>query len=121
MNQAYTPLLKEFNLTYVQYAVLLCLWDNDNVKVGEITNNLKLDIGTISLLLKKMESKNLIVRERSKKDERSVYIRLTEKGKKLFNIAPSMHTNISCQLSLSEKKLIELKSSLDVLINDLSK
>ena len=74
----YTPYLKELNLTYTQYIVMLVLWEKDGVTVGEICRRLMLDSGTLSPLLKKMSVLGYLEKKHSKEDERSVLIYLTE-------------------------------------------
>jgi DNA-binding MarR family transcriptional regulator len=76
----YTPLLKPLGLTYTQYIVMMALWENGKIKVGEIGKNLYLDCGTLTPLLKKMEENGWIDRCRCKQDERVVYVSVTEKG-----------------------------------------
>ncbi|MBR2067175.1 MAG: MarR family transcriptional regulator, partial [Solobacterium sp.] len=78
----YTPYFKELDITYTQYIVLMVLWENEDkeTSVGELCRRLYLDSGTLTPLLKKMEDKNLLIRKRSKEDERSVLITLTDKG-----------------------------------------
>ena len=81
----YTPYFKEIGITYTQYIVFMVLWasEEERVTVGEICEKLYLDSGTITPLLKKMEDKGWIKRERSKDDERIVLISLTKEGWKL--------------------------------------
>ena len=81
----YTPYFKEIGITYTQYIVFMVLWasEEERVTVGEICEKLYLDSGTITPLLKKMEDKGWIKRERSKDDERSVLVSLTKEGWKL--------------------------------------
>lgn len=76
----YQPYLEPLNLTYTMYITLMGLWEKDEVTVKELGNRLFLDSGTLTPLLKKMESQNLITRSRSKTDERTVYIKLTDEG-----------------------------------------
>jgi DNA-binding MarR family transcriptional regulator len=70
-------------LTYPQYLVLMVLWEDDELSVNKITERLMLNTNTISPLLKRMEKMELLNRNRSSKDERSVTVKLTEKGKQL--------------------------------------
>ena len=77
---AYTPLLKPLGLTYTQYLVFLVLWEKENITVGDLCRELFLDAGTITPLLKKLESNGYINRTRSKSDERVTFISLTQKG-----------------------------------------
>ena len=79
----YTPFLKPLGLTYTQYIVLLVLWEQDNITVGELCRRLFLDNGTITPLLKKLEEHGYVARERSKADERVVTVRLTAEGAEL--------------------------------------
>ena len=79
----YTPYLKPLGLTYTQYIVFMVLWEQDGLQVSEIGEKLLLDSGTLTPLLKKMEAQGYLTRTRSKLDERSVIVTLTEKGKAL--------------------------------------
>lgn len=83
ITKAYKPYLDEMSITYPQYLVLLVLWENDSLSVNQITEKLLLNTNTLSPLLKRMEKLELLQRNRSSKDERSVIIQLTEKGKQL--------------------------------------
>ena len=79
----YTPFLKPLGLTYTQYIVFLVLWEQDGITVGELGAKLHLDNGTITPLLKKMQDKGYVTRERSKSDERVVIVSLTDEGRAL--------------------------------------
>ena len=79
----YTPLLKELDITYPQYLVLLVLWQHGEQSVNEVGNRLFLESNTVTPLLKRLEQKQLISRNRSAEDERSVRIALTSKGELL--------------------------------------
>jgi DNA-binding MarR family transcriptional regulator len=76
----YRPLLDELGITYPQYLVLLALWERDGVAVGALAERLRLDYGTLSPLLKRLQAAGLITRERRAEDERSVTVSLTEAG-----------------------------------------
>lgn len=86
----YTPLLKKINLTYTQYIVMMVLWEKSELTVGELGKKLYLDTGTLSPLLKAMEEKGLLERNRSKADERIVTVKITEKGEELQKEAMSV-------------------------------
>lgn len=79
----YTPYLKPLNITYTQYIVFLVLWEQDGISVGELGEKLYLDNGTLTPLLKKMESAGFLTRSRSTADERVVVVHLTQKGQEL--------------------------------------
>lgn len=76
----YTPLLKPLGLTYTQYIAMMVLWEKDGITVGEIGKRLFLDNGTLTPLLKKLETQGYITRERSADDERVVLVSLTDAG-----------------------------------------
>ena len=80
ITRAYRPILEPYGLTYPQYLVLLILWEQDGQTVNEIGSRLYLDSGTLTPLLKRMESAGFIVRARSLNDERKVEIRLGPRG-----------------------------------------
>ena len=79
----YTPLLKPFDMTYTQYITMMAMWEHKSLTVNKMSKLLFLDSGTLTPMLKKMEKKNWIKRERSKDDERNVIIRITEEGESL--------------------------------------
>jgi len=83
----YRPFLAELGITYTQYVALLVLWEKESLTLKELGEKLFLDSGTLTPLLKKMEAANLLVRQRSQQDERTICIRLTEQGKSLKNKA----------------------------------
>lgn len=83
ITKLYRPLLDEIGLTYPQYLVLLSLWEKDQQTVKELGESLFLDSGTLTPMLKRMESAGLIFRKRDSSDERKVFISLTEEGKNI--------------------------------------
>mgnify|MGYP006395178641 FL=1 len=78
INARYRPLLAELGLTYPQYLVMLVLWEEDNLSISAVCERLKLDTGTISPLIKRLEGLKLVKRKRSKEDERSVRVMLPQ-------------------------------------------
>lgn len=79
----YRDALKDLGLTYPQYLVMLVLWEHGSQPVKAIGERLRLDSGTLSPLLKRLEAATLVRRERSAEDERSVTIHLTPAGDEL--------------------------------------
>jgi MarR family transcriptional regulator, organic hydroperoxide resistance regulator len=75
--------LNEVNLTYPQFLTLSILWEEDGLKVHQLGKKLNLDSGTLTPLLKKLESYNLVKRKRGETDERTVEVHLTYPGKSL--------------------------------------
>lgn len=83
----YQPLLKELDLTYTQYIIMMVMWEKEVVNEKEIGEALYLKTNTLTDTLKLMENKELIKRERSEKDRRNLVISITDEGKKLRNKA----------------------------------
>ncbi len=115
---AYRPLLAHLGLTYAQYITLLYLWEHEKATVGELCTALSLDTGTMSPLLKRLESAKLIERHRLPSDERTVEVLLTKTGRELEQKAVSIPGHIAtCLLSSNRdeqgKKYAELREMLD--------
>ena len=104
----YKPYLDELDLTYTQYIAMLVLWEQEKLTVKELGNRLYLDSGTLTPLLKKLEAKGYLKRERSKEDERNLYITLTEKGIDLKDRAlPIPYEMAKClDMSTEEKETL---------------
>ncbi|PEJ56744.1 MarR family transcriptional regulator [Bacillus sp. AFS002410] len=83
ITKLYRPILDEIGITYPQYLALLSLWEKDQQTVKELGGTLFLDSGTLTPMLKRMESAGLIYRKRDSSDERKVFITLTDDGKAL--------------------------------------
>ncbi|MGE4214281.1 MAG: MarR family winged helix-turn-helix transcriptional regulator [Anaerotignaceae bacterium] len=79
----YKPLLDDVGLTYTQYIAMMVLWEKKSVNVKSLGEDLYLDSGTLTPLLKKMETQGLVTRKRAVEDERNVIVTITEKGEKL--------------------------------------
>ncbi|GAB2811062.1 hypothetical protein GCM10027176_14400 [Actinoallomurus bryophytorum] len=111
-NAVYRDVLRETGLTYPQYLVMLPLWERGDLTVKEIGALLRLDSGTLSPLLKRLEAAGLITRERSTSDERSVVIRLTAAGEELREPAREVTEKIATAASL---KADEVRTLSDIL------
>ncbi|MGL5392594.1 MAG: MarR family winged helix-turn-helix transcriptional regulator, partial [Shewanella sp.] len=83
MVRAYRPLLDKLALTYPQYLAMLVLWETDGISVKALGDKLLLDSGTLTPLLKRLETKGLVSRGRSEQDERVRVLTLTEEGQAL--------------------------------------
>ena len=117
VTSAYTPILKPFGLTYTQYILFLVLWEKDNIQVSEICEKLFLDSGTVTPLLKKLESKGYLTRHRCECDERCVYIRLTDSGKNLKNKLSDVPSKMACCANLTPQQEQTLSSILYTILN----
>ncbi|TAL70815.1 MAG: MarR family transcriptional regulator [Burkholderiaceae bacterium] len=107
MTKLYKPLLESLGLTYPQYLVLLVLWERDGLMVSQLGQRLSLDSGTLTPLLKRMESAGLIARLRAVEDERRVHITLTAAGRRLKTRAAKIP---GCVQSASQCSVAELVS-----------
>lgn len=118
-NQIYTPFLKVLDLTYPQYLVLLVLWQFGSLSVHEIGEHLLLESNTLTPLLKRLEEKKFIHRNRSADDERVVMVSLTEKGQRLKSDAihiPEKIINSFRNDSISTAEITDLQKTLHKLI-----
>ena len=101
---AYTPVLKPLGLTYTQYLVMLVLWEKDGIGVGQLCARLRLDSGTLTPVLKKLEERSLLERRRSGKDERVVILTLTDQGRALREQALGIPEEVGRCLSLTPEE-----------------
>ena len=79
----YKPYLDEIDLTYTQYLTMMVMWEQKEINVKTLGEYLYLDSGTLTLVLKKLESKGYLSRKRSKDDERNLMLTITEQGEEL--------------------------------------
>jgi Transcriptional regulators len=98
----YKPFLDGIGLTYTQYIAMMVLWEKKSVNVKTLGDSLMLDSGTLTPLLKKLEEKGLVSRERSGDDERNLVVTLTAEGEKLRKKAEKIPGQISKCIDLSE-------------------
>lgn len=108
----YRELLDELDLTYPQYLAMRLLWQRGPLSVKDIGATLQLDYGTLSPLLKRLESRGLVHRERRAEDERSVEIALTDAGKAMRKRADRVPGQFSRATGLDAREQRELLESL---------
>jgi MarR family transcriptional regulator, organic hydroperoxide resistance regulator len=111
MTAAYRPILGELNITYPQYLVLLVLWEEGRVTVGNLGERLRLDSGTLSPLLKRLAANGFVRRERSVADERSVEVTLTEAGRELERRAQCIPEQLFSSTGLTEQDAADLRDA----------
>ena len=109
----YKPFLDPLGLTYTQYIALLVLWQEDGISLKDLGEQLMLDSGTLTPLIKKLEKQGLLKRERDQKDERYVSIVLTQVGRDLKHKANDVPFQIVKDLHLDVAQAYELKQRLD--------
>jgi len=117
LTNLYRPLLDELDITYPQYLVMLVLWEEKQKTVNQLGEKLRLDSGTLTPLLKRLELKGFVHRNRSKDDERVVLISLTEKGMELREKAKEIPLKIVKCLDASIDELIQLKNILTKILD----
>ncbi len=108
----YRPLLEPMGLTHPQYLVMLALWQHEPVSVRELSRLLRLDPGTLSPLLKRLEASGLLVRDRDRSDERSLAVTLTEKGRELRKEAEKIPPAVVEKLDMEYADLLALHEAL---------
>ncbi|KWR82488.1 MULTISPECIES: MarR family winged helix-turn-helix transcriptional regulator [Cupriavidus] len=115
MTKIYKPILSELGLTYPQYLVMLVLWESNTLTVSELGTRLTLDSGTLTPLLKRLESAGLVARERDAKDERRVLVNLTDAGRRLRASAVGIPEKLLCATQCSVSEIQSLTSRLHAL------
>lgn len=116
----YRPLLEKLELTYPQYLVMLLLWETDSQSVGALGERLLLDSGTLTPLLKRLEQKALITRQRNPADERQVSIQLTDGGRALQQQATEIPAQLLENFDLNPQEAIALRTQLVTLLHQLT-
>ncbi len=112
MTKIYRPLLKKLKVTYPQYLVLLVLWEQDARSVSELGEKLFLDSGTLTPLLKRLETVNYVRRERDASDERRVIVSLTPTGRGLRQRALMLYDRVACATQYSSGERASLMRQL---------
>ena len=117
----YKPHLDELGLTYTQYITMMVLWEKKCLTVKELGKELYLDSGTLTPLLKKLETKGYLRRERSKEDERNLFVSLTEEGEKLKDDALHIPYEMEKCVELDHEECLTLYRLLYKLLSNLDK
>ena len=112
----YKPVLEPLELTYTQYLVMMVLWENESINIKELGEKLFLDSGTLTPVVKKLETKGYIARNRCAEDERCVIVNLTEEGAKLADVASEVPCKMAQQALLDEKDREDLARILNKLM-----
>ena len=121
VTNTYSKFLKPLGLTYTQYIVFLFLWEKDGITVGQLCDKLYLDNGTITPIIKKMQSQGYLERVRSSKDDRIVMIYLTDEGKKLQEKAKEVPKLVSECAYISDDKKIQMNNILQEFFDNYNK
>lgn len=113
----YRPVLGPMGLTHPQYLVMLALWEHGSVSVRELSHLLQLDPGTLSPLLKRLESAGLVRRERNPNDERALAVELTREGRALRRRALKVPPAVVERLGMDVDELKALQRRLNRVID----
>ena len=114
----YHPFLEELELTYTQYIVMMVFWEEESITVKDLGKKLFLDSGTLTPVLKSLEVKGLVKRERSKEDERVVIARITEDGLKMREKAVEIPVKMQGCANISSEEAAELYRILHKMLGD---
>jgi len=120
VTRAYTDLLDEAGLTYPQYLAMLALWEaTEPLTVGELGKRLRLDSGTLTPLLKRLEAAGHVVRRRGTDDERRVHVEVTPQGLALRDQVADVPIRLAEETGLSARDGKELRRLLRSLLENL--
>jgi MarR family transcriptional regulator, organic hydroperoxide resistance regulator len=119
MTSCYRPMLDALGLTYPQFLVLLVLWERGDSSVTGIGTALQLETGTLSPLLKRLESTGFITRTRQAEDERSVVVGLTDAGRALEERAATVQREVSDATGMTDDEIAALRATLQRLTGNL--
>lgn len=120
VTRAYGPLLRDVGLTYPQYLTLLALWeDGEPMTVGELGARLRLDSGTLTPVLKRLEEAGLVTRRRDPEDERRVLVETTAAGRDLQDQVAEVPARLVESLGLDTTEFQQLRRLLDGLLDRL--
>ena len=114
--KTYKPLLDKYGLTYTQYIAMLVVWEYEKITVKEMGQKLHLDSGTLTPVLKKLLSMELIDKYRDKDDDRVVIVEVTEKGRKMKHEIIEVPEKMYCKFGKNIEDVVELKRLLDNLL-----
>jgi len=120
MTKLYKPVLDRLGLTYPQYLAMLVLWEANELTVSELGQRLFLDSGTLTPLLKRLESAGWLKRQRDAADERRVIVSLTPEGRRLREKAAVVPEIVASATQCSLSELNDLKKRLQTLRRNLS-
>ena len=115
----YNPYLQKIDLTYTQYVAMMVLWDVKKTTVKDLGEKLYLDSGTLTPLLKSLETKGLVTRSRSKEDERVLIVEITAKGEELKNEAVEIPKAMMGCVKLTQEEAATLYSLLYKVLGNL--
>lgn len=117
----YKPFLDKLNMTYTQYITMMVMWEHKELTVKELGQYLYLDSGTLTPLLKTMEKKGWVERNRSREDERVLNVSITESGEKLKEFAVNVPKQLADCVKLEPEEAMQLYKILYKILDNLQK
>lgn len=119
LTRQYRPLLKNFDLTYPQFIVLLALYEEDDISLKELGEKTLFDSGTLTPLVQKLESKDFLKRVSIKEDERVKKVILTEKALEIKEKVIDLPNQLRCSMHMNDEELTMLRKLSLKLLDDL--
>ncbi len=119
--RAYRPFLAKIDLTYSQFIVMMALWEEDEISLKTLSQHTRLDSGTLTPLLKRLEKKGFLIRSRSKEDERLRILSLTDQGWVLRDEAAKIPELVKCKIGLPKPALQETLTHCEEITSQLLK
>lgn len=121
VTRLYKPFLEKYNLTYTQFLVMVVLWESKQLNVKKLGEFIYLDSGTLTPLLRKLEKKGFLVRQRSQDDERNVLLSITPEGEELRKQISHVPQTILSGIDMKEEEMLTLYNLLYKLLDSLEK
>ncbi|MCF2922420.1 MarR family transcriptional regulator [Pseudoalteromonas sp. APAL1] len=119
--RAFRPILEAYDLTYPQYIVMHSLWYKNQVSLKALSHDTHLDSGTLTPIVKRLETKGLLTRQVSNEDERKKVISLTEQGMQLKTDAEALTAKLMARSNMSLERIELLRELTLELHTDLTK
>ncbi|MEC4677348.1 MAG: MarR family transcriptional regulator, partial [Nitrospirota bacterium] len=120
MIREYRPQLEKLDLTYPQFLVMMALWNKDGVFIKTLSEQIFLDAGTLTPLLKRLEKKGLLQRTKSPLDERAKVITLTKSGQSLRDKTSHIFKNMECRIKLNKLEQEQITTICNKILSRLS-
>lgn len=121
ITRAYKPYLNQLDITYPQYLVLMALWEKDSIEVSQVQQQTQIDAGALTLIMKKLVAKHIIVLSAADYDKRVKLVKLTDKGRAMESDAADIPSQLRCQFpNFSDPEISQLVTLLDKLNTNLS-
>lgn len=121
MTKLYKPLLEKLGLTYPQYLVMCILWERDDLALKDIAEQLHIDSGALTPVVKRLEAQGLLQRQRQTDNERTLEIALTPAGRALREQAEEIPQQIGMACATTEDEIHQLREQLQRLRANLSR